>query len=311
MVIAAFAKQTIESFANISCSEDLYKFVAKSLFEERIQSLSNLTGFIQKIDADVNFSNYLDNLLKFILHPLVSQLLLVAAIKLITDFPKTARNKQRISSHFRTMILNLRKDLDLHPLLKECIDKFCSVWELLSMAKVSLRRNAYNKSFNEGNINRYTKTVETISNTQKKEEIVLFGLKVLNLDVKPPHCDLETENGYREKIPLVDQNIVKFCMEKPLVFSKYPFQETLYIQNTSTNEEHRFYLQIFPTDFFSVVPASGILKSGESLALKVEFTQNQIHPHIIQAIHGFIRIRSMTGLPLERYGILNNLYIIG
>ena len=110
------------------------------------------------------------------------------------------------------------------------------------------------------------------------------------------------------KNPVPEAGILTFNMGRPLVFLRAPFEEIMYIQNKSHSANIKFSLQVYPTASFNISPSYGLLKAGESMAVKVKFRQN---PQMIaQEVNGFVRIRSEFGFPLERYTWQTRLTII-
>lgn len=300
-VLFVIMKNIIKAFNGIQNSDDFSKFSTNLVFETRIQALHCLKGFIILIYENDRTAKYLNFLFTTILDSSCSNLLKLAVIKVINGVLKTPRNIKRVFGLFRHRILSLKGQevLDME------IERFSSIWEYLGCLKVpkisdsddlSLSKIFSRKSMSTTFSRRKLKVEKSKSTI--KSEISLFGFP---LSIDSQGLDITQELELQD-LPMEDleKGILKFGSEKALVFSKIPFQETVYLRNMATDRILKFSVQVFPSEFFTLSPAVGALKGGESVALKVLFTPNPFHSHILQMIRGFIRVRSM-GCALERY----------
>jgi hypothetical protein len=256
--------------------------------------------------------DYLNFLLKTILDSESQELLKVAAVKVINEFPKTQRNVKRVFSIFRSSIQSLHGS---EILVKEK-ERFSSNWDYFGFVlandevepkNIQVSRNLSYKS-DSIQVSRILSLKGIVDGHEsKRKEISLFG-KLLNIEAQNLHStdDLHLTDNLQGKDSksqdvlhqVVEKGVIKFGTEKDMVFSRHPFQETVYIRNHSDNAI-RFSLQVFPSEFYTLYPSMGILKGGESLGVKVVFSPNPFSTHILQIIHGYIRIRSM-GCALDR-----------
>jgi hypothetical protein len=305
-VVFTIIKNTMVAFNGIRHKEDFGKFTPNVVLETRIQVLYALKGFTKIVDGNLKVCDYLNFLLKTILDSDCSEFLKVAAVKVINEFPKTQRNIKRVFSLFRSSI----QSLEGSEILDKEKERFSSNWDYFGFVKahdeveannIQVSRNLSFKS-DSIHVSRILALIGTVDgHDSKRKEIRLFGT-LLNIESQNMHSidDIQKQDLKSQDLThqVVEKGVIKFGTEKEMVFSRHPFQETVYIRNHSDNAV-RFSLQVFPSEFYTLKPAMGILKGGESLGVKVVFSPNPFSTHILQMIHGFIRIRSM-GCALDR-----------
>ena len=282
LAISGILKSTITVYSNIETFKDFDKFTARVVLESRIQAIYNLKGFIKHIDSNQNIGEYLNFILKNILES-GSVLLIRAAIEFITVLPRTQRNIVRVFTLFYPRIIKLEGS---HEQLLQVIDTFRSVWE-----HYQFKNEICNKDIKI----RIIKGIGGIKNFTRELLISESGISE-TIEFWPKF----ESHAKEEKCIASQKGFLKFSPDLGLVLASFPFQETVYIKNTSIDKEISFGLQVFPVDFFTVSPASGNLKGGESMGIKVKFRPNPINNHLLQVIYGFIRIKSM-GLAMDRF----------
>lgn len=297
-VVFIMLQNTIHAFHGIQNSEDLSKFSTNLVLETRIQALYNLKRFMNTIDCNINAVKYLNFIFSTILDSACSDVLKLAVLKIINEIQKTPRNIKRVLTLFRGRILSLK----VEKVLEKEIERFKSIWDYYAFLKTSMNTNFVSSVSSSRKsilaLGRRKIQIEE-SKVRINREIRLFGQAISIESHYLQDLDLSTLQSKEYLNQDIEKGVLKFGTDKSLNFSRFPFQETVYIRNMSIDKEHDFSLQVFPSEFFTLSPASGTLKSGESLGITVFFSPNPYASHILQMIHGFIRIRSM-GHVLDR-----------
>jgi hypothetical protein len=278
-------KITLVAFHGIKNIQDFDKFTSNALLETRIQALYALKGFMKILDGNFQVTNYLNFILKTIIDSKASVMLKVAAVKVINQMSKTPRNIKRVFTLFKNSVQSLQGP----EILVAEKERFDSNWEYFGFVKEHhVEVQQIDKRISLKGI--------LVGHERREREIRLFGsLLTIEADCLLSVNDLPAQESNKDN---QEVGVIKFGTEKAIVFSRYPFQETVYIRNYS-DKEIKFCLQVFPPEFYTLSPAMGTLKAGESLGVSVVFSLDPFSPHILQMIHGYIRIRSM-GCALDR-----------
>ncbi|KAJ1342631.1 hypothetical protein BSLG_002729 [Batrachochytrium salamandrivorans] len=227
------------------------------------------------------------------------------------------------TSQSKSRPLSSRDDCILHPHLLRMIDTFLSVWYLRSPNPNFIPENSTMDSllhFDVGYTQRKGEGLQWHSSGREKS---LTGVRqgsiqmstpdsicILpypkNLDTKvstlffsnkpypdPPSSDSDIE---LPKVPTLTLNLKPAILE----FKLSPYQIDLFLENISVQHESSFHIQVHPHQFFSVTPAFGTVRQGKSIPLKIKFTPRPYDVLQSNKVHGFLMIRDMNGLPIER-----------
>ncbi|KAJ3296006.1 hypothetical protein HK104_002087 [Borealophlyctis nickersoniae] len=123
-------------------------------------------------------------------------------------------------------------------------------------------------------------------------------------DDSPVSAEDETLEDVDIEFDIPDPATLSFNISPPiLLFNRHPFKKDIYLQNKSMTHDMSFRLQVGPSRFFQAWPTFGTLPKGESTAITVQFTPC---PHIARKspeVMGFVKVRTVDGLPMERITI--------
>lgn len=94
----------------------------------------------------------------------------------------------------------------------------------------------------------------------------------------------------------------------PMEIEFGPGQQTFsfYITNESSTSSTSFYIQVSEPHFFEVSPSFGILSPSESLVIHTKFIPRITEFRRTAIVHGYLCVRSKTGIPKARFDIINN-----
>ncbi|KAH6592798.1 hypothetical protein BASA50_007849 [Batrachochytrium salamandrivorans] len=240
------------------------------------------------------------------------------------------------TSQSKSRPLSSRDDCILHPHLLRMIDTFLSVWYLRSPNPNVIPENSTMDSllhFDVGYTHRKGEVLQWHSSTRGKSltsvrqgsiqmstpDSICILPYPKNLDAKvstlffsnkpypdPPSLGSISLRKIKSKIADSDIELPKVptltLNLKPAIleFKLSPYQIDLFLENISVQHESSFHIQVHPHQFFSVTPAFGTVRQGKSIPLKIKFTPRPYDVLQSNKVHGFLMIRDMNGLPIER-----------
>ncbi|KAH6584138.1 hypothetical protein BASA61_007659 [Batrachochytrium salamandrivorans] len=224
-----------------------------------------------------------------ILNPTSHQLLVAAVVQaLATQLPVTNRNRIRVECFYRHRILEFLSEGTCNDQLSgEKINGSRCQSRLLSTDDTSQSKSKLLSSRDD-----YTK-VSTLffSNKPYPDPPSLGSISLSKTKSKIADSDIELP-----KVPTLTLNLKPAILE----FKLFPYQIDLFLENISVQHESSFHIQVHPHQFFSVTPAFGTVRQGKSIPLKIKFTPRPYDVLQSNKVHGFLMIRDMNGLPIER-----------
>ncbi|KAH6576642.1 hypothetical protein BASA60_004435 [Batrachochytrium salamandrivorans] len=209
------------------------------------------------------------------------------------------------TSQSKSKLLSSRDDCILHPHLLRMIDTFLSVWYLRSPNPNFIPENSTMDSllhFDVGYTQRKGEGLQWHSSDTKVSTLFfsnkpypdppsLGSISLSKTKSKIADSDIELP-----KVPTLTLNLKPAILE----FKLFPYQIDLFLENISVQHESSFHIQVHPHQFFSVTPAFGTVRQGKSIPLKIKFTPRPYDVLQSNKVHGFLMIRDMNGLPIER-----------
>ena len=89
-----------------------------------------------------------------------------------------------------------------------------------------------------------------------------------------------------------------------LEFKSAPFSQTIYLHNTSAQHQVPFVLQVTPHLYFTAEPSFGVIGKDKSVAITIEFHPRPFEFLRLNEVLGYICVRDLNGLPIERLELL-------
>jgi hypothetical protein len=94
--------------------------------------------------------------------------------------------------------------------------------------------------------------------------------------------------------------VLTFKFKSQLIdFITAPGKTRLFLENQSHFEDFEFIVQVSDPSYFRVQPSFGKILREQTIELKVSFLPQPLKRR--QKINGFLLVRLLNGMPLERY----------
>ncbi|KAJ3333298.1 hypothetical protein HDU76_009624 [Blyttiomyces sp. JEL0837] len=140
---------------------------------------------------------------------------------------------------------------------------------------------------------------------KQKPALRLFGIKSEEVAIveqadSTPKPEIVVLSGFET----IDASFLTFNLPSPqIVFNRFPFTKDAYLVNRSQTMDISFSLQLYPAKYFYAHPCAGVIRKGTSKLITIYFTPQPFSPRKNPEINGFIRVRSLCGIPFERISL--------